>query len=83
MTNNSVIVPAITVVGELSSSSKEKWHQEMQGLIIPVAVEQHDPREFCDRLEDVFAVCGSCIPVRDNSFLFQVKKGKGGKVVKR
>lgn len=82
MTNNCVTVPAITVVGELSSSSKEKWHQEMQGLIIPVAVEQRDPREFCDRLEGVFAVCGSCIPVHDNSFLFQVKKGKGGKVVK-
>lgn len=54
----------------------------MQGLIIPVAVEQQEPREFCDQLEDVFAVCGSCIPVGDSSFLCQVKKGKGGKVVK-
>lgn len=54
---------------ELSSSCKEKWNPQGQGLEIPVVVEQHEPHEFCDWLEDAFAVHGSCVPAGDSAVL--------------
>lgn len=39
----------------------------MQGLEIPVSVKQHEPHEFCDQLEDVFAVHGSWVIACDST----------------